>query len=446
MNHLARTVCLGMILSAMSAGPTLAQGGAAPPPGREFEFAARRHYFAGVLDGNKESFERGKELVRKRLEQDPDDPEGLQWHGSYTATEGLWAYRAGDEEHGRQLWREGLEIMDRSVALAPLQLGQRIGRGSMLLSVGLDSFPFDDERARRRVIETGLADMELARALADSMRDQFTEHGRGQMLILLARGNAEVGNPDRARRFAQQCIAEVPESRPAGQAHALLAKLEAGEFERGGNQPHRDAAPMEVLFPQVMAEMDRLDMLVPESVAARVSDFADELNAADGTPDRALTTLRKFAEEAGGEALAWYGAAAVIRAGRLFETGQWQTAVPIWERGKEALSLGVEQSNGAVGARFARGWIYAMVARYEQEQDAASANRMRIHASEDLSTVVKAMRQAGAPDALAALFAALASVEQERGNAERADRYRMEARHTAQSDHLRELLARMFDR
>jgi len=446
MNHLAKVVCLGMIMCAMTASPALAQDGAAPPPGREFEFAARRHYFAGVLHGDKESFEQGKELVRERLEQDPNDPEALQWHGSYTATEGIWAYRAGDEQRGRILWREGLEIMDRSVALAPLQIGQRIGRGSMLLSVGLDSFPFDDEQFRRRVIETGLADMELARALGESMRDQFTEHGRGQMLLLLARGNAEVGNPDRARRFAEQCVAEVPEGRPAVQAQALLAKLDAGEFQRGGDQPPQEAAPMEVLFAQVMTEMDRQGLLAPDGVAARVARFAAELDADDGAPDRALTSLRDFAEEHGGEALAWYGAAAVIRAGRLFETGQWQTAVPIWERGKEALVRGVEKSGGAVGARFARGWIYAMVARYEQEQNAASADKMRTHASDDLSLVIKAMRPAGAPDALAALLAGLASVEEERGNADQADRYRVEAQQTAQSERLHELIVRMFDR
>jgi len=446
MKHVARVVCLGMMTVAMTTSPTPAQDGAAPPPGREFEFSARRHYFAGVLRGDKKSFEKGKELVRERLQQDPNDPEGLQWHGSYTATEGLWAYRAGNEDRGRQLWREGLEIMDRSVALAPLRIGQRIGRGSMLLSVGLDSFPFDDEGARRRVIETGLADMELARALGESMLDQFTEHGRGQMLLLLSRGNAEVGNLDRARRFAEQCIAEVPESRPAGEARALLGKLGEGEFQRGGDQPPQEAAPMEILFSQVMAEMDQKGLLAPEGIAERVSGLAAELNAEEGAPDRALASLRKFAEEAGGEALAWYGAAAVIRAGRLFETGQWQTAVPIWERGKEALLEGVEKSGGSVGARFARGWIYAMVARYEQAQNAASANKMRAHASEDLSIVVKAVRQVGAPDALAALLAGLASVEQERGNADHADRLRLEAQQTAPSERLRVLIVRMFNR
>jgi len=445
MNYLTRVVCLGVITGAMTASPALAQDGAAPPPGREFEFAARRHYFAGVLHGDKESFEKGKELIRKRLEQDPDDPEGLQWHGSYIAAEGLWAHRAGDTERGRLLWREGLEIMDRAVALAPLQIGQRIGRGSMLLSVGLDAFPFEDEQVRRRVIETGLADMELARVLAEPMRDQFTEHGRGQMLLLLARGNAEVGNLDRARRFAEQCVAELPEGRTVGQAHALLAKLDAGQFQRDGGQPPQEAAPMEILFSQVMAEMDRHGLLAPDGVAARFSRFAAELNAQDGAPDRALASLRNFAEEHDGEALAWYGAAAVIRAGRLFETGQWQTAIPIWERGKEDLTRGVEKSGGALGARFARGWIYAMVARYEQEQNAASADRMRTHAREDLSLVVKAMRQAGASDALAALLAGLASVELERGNADQAARYQEEAHETAQSVRLRRLITKMFD-
>ena len=239
----------------------------------------------------------------------------------------------------------------------------------------------------------------------------------------------------------------TPRSRRAGTParRALLAKLDAGEIQRGGDQPPPEAAPMEIFFPQVMAEMDRQGMLTPDGVAARVSKFGAELNAEDGDPDRVLTSLRNFAEEHDGEAWAWYGAAAVIRAGRLFEAGQWQTAIPIWERGKEALSRGVEESDGVVGARFARGWIYAMVARYEQAQNPASADRMRAHASEDLSLVVKAMRQAGAPDALAAILTGLASVERELGNADQADRYRKEAQQTAQSDRLREQIGRMFD-
>ena len=433
------------LLGTSSAAIGFAQPSAAAPEGREFEFAARRHYFAGVFEGDRASFERGKALVRERLEADADDPEALSWHGSYTAAEGMMAHASGEQQRGRDLWEDGLEHMARAVELAPLDLGPRYVRGSMLVSVGLDSFTIGGEAERELILETGLADMEMAHAMTRPLWDGLGVHERGSTLSMLARGHAELGHPDLARHYAERCVAETPDTRYAGEAGEVLARLNAGEIGRGAQpgqagQPGQPTAPppMEALFGHVVEMLDESTLLEPEGIGRRFTAFASDLFDDGVDPDKALQVFENLAQAHGGQARAWLGAALILRSGRLFEAGRWQTAVPLWERGKQELTRGVEDSQGAAGARLARGWVYALVAQHEQ--DPRAAQNMRKHAEEDLNELLGSLGDDDHRDARAAVIAALARVAAERGDGALARDRRSEAIELAGSPRIRELI------
>jgi len=204
----------------------------------------------------------------------------------------------------------------------------------------------------------------------------------------------------------------------------------------------QDADPMEAIFGVVFEELQDAGLVAPEGAGEHLNAVMRALSTPDGAPDQALAEFNAFAQANGGEAWSWYGFAAVMRSGRLFETGDWQVGVPIWMQGKAALESGVEVANGAPGARLARGWTYAMVAKHEPNP--ANSNAMRATAAADLSAVAEHMQQRGASDALAAVLAAMASVEQERGNAESLERHFAEARKAVRSDRVRRLISRML--
>ena len=320
-----------------------------------------------------------------------------------------------------------------------MDMGPRMGRASLLISVGIESYPFGDEDERRRVLETGTADMELVRLLTQPAWASFGVHERGNMLLLLAQAHAELGTIERARMFAESCVQEVPGSRYAAQAAGILERIEQGDVRRGDAPAADQPAPMESLFAAVFRVMIDHDLVEPKGVEARFAAFESSLADAKGSPDQALSEFETFAKTHGGEAWSWFGAAAIIRSGRLFESGKWQPAIPIWENGKARLEQGVSDSDGAIGAHFARGWIYAMVAQYEQ--DPAAGKHMRDAAAKDLALVADGLVEPGLADARASVLAGLASVEAQRGNTESAKEHAGRAKRAVESDHMRTLIA-----
>lgn len=442
-----------------SAGAAVAQERPehAAPTGREFEYAARQHYFAGVFRNDREAFDRGKEIIRRRLSENPEDYEGLLWHGSYTATEGVWAFQEGDEARGWKLWEEGVSAMARAVDLEPLDFGVRVGRGSRLVSAGLNEvriFPTDDLEFHKRILETGLADMELAYAIGQPMWGELGPHERGQMLLLLAQGNAAIGKTERARRFAAECIEHTQGTRYEGEARKFLAALDQDNAGVGGNAPAarqgsgdrngapdltQTADPLETLFAHVLKDQAAAELLEPAGLADRLAAMLAALGQPDKDADAALRSFEEFAQQNGASAWAWYGFASVLRSGQYFESGRWELGVPFWEKGLEAVERGVKDSDGAIGARLARGWLYAIVAKHEP--DRASSGRMRSTAASDLAAVAEALRAGGPSDARAGVLAAMGVLAREAGNMEEVSRRRGEALGAARSDALRTLIS-----
>lgn len=450
---------LAAALIVASAGSAIAQGRPerAAPTGREFEFAARQHYFAGVFRNDREAFNRGREIVRRRLAEQPGDYEGLLWHGSYTATEGVWAFKDGDAAQGWKLWEEGVAAMARAVDLEPLDFGVRVGRGSRLISAGLNEvriFPTDDPDLARRTLETGLADMELAYAIGQPMWGVLGPHERGQLLLLLAQGNAAIGKTDRARRFADECVEHAQGSRYEGEARQFLASLDQNNAGVGGNvlaaeQPGGDRGgqpgaaqagePLEALFAHILKDSSAAALFEPAGLTDRISAMLASLGEPGADADAALKSFEQYAQQQGAAAWSWYGFAAVLRSGQHFEAGRWELGVPFWEKGLAALERGVKDSGGALGARLARGVIYAIVAKHEP--DRASSGRMRSTAAADLAAIAETLRANGQSDARAAVLAAMGILAREAGDMESVPQRRGEALGAARSDAMRALIS-----
>lgn len=450
---------LAVAIVVATAGAAIAQGQPqrAAPTGREFEFAARQHYFAGVFRNDREAFNRGKEIIRQRLAEQPSDYEGLLWHGSYTATEGVWAFKAGDQAQGWKLWEEGVAAMARAVDLEPLDFGVRVGRGSRLISAGLNEvriFPTDDPNFARRTLETGLADMELAYAIGQPMWGVLGPHERGQLLLLLAQGNRAIGKTDRARRFASECVERAQGSRYEGEARQFLAMLDQNNAGVAGNalaaeQPGGDRGgppvaaqsgePLEALFSHILGDKAAAALFEPAGLSDRLRTMLTSLEEPGADVDAALNSFEKFAQQQGASAWSWYGFAAVLRSGKHFEAGRWELGVPFWEKGLAALERGVKDSNGALGARLARGFVYAIVAKHEP--DRAASGRMRSTGSADLAAIAEAMVNDGPSDARAAVIAAMGVLAREAGKMEDANRSRGEALGVAKSDAMRALIS-----
>lgn len=446
------------VFFALSSGTATAQDRIdRAPAGREFEFAARQNYFASVFRDDRDAFNRGKQLIKQRLEKQPDDYEGLFWHGSYTATEGLWAFQSGDKELGWQLWDEGVDAMSRAVELRPLDFGVRAGRGSRLLSAGLNEihiFPIADPTFRQWIVETGLSDMELAYAIGQSTFGVLGPHERGQLLLLLSRGNMAIGKTERSRRFAAECVEHAAGSRYEAEARALLASLNGdadaaallanaqpdGEPDIGPAAP--EGEPLETLFTHILQDPKASDFFKPAGLIERLSALLTTLGARDENPDVALEAFERFAQGHGGSAWAWYGFASVLRSGMLFEAGQWATAVPIWEKGLAALERGVKDSDNMLGARLARGWIYAIVAKHEP--DRAASGKMRATAESDLTAVADELRALGQSDSRAATLAALGVLASETGNEQDSSKLRQDAINAAESDAVRTLISSLL--
>ncbi len=454
-------VIVGLIVAAALAAPALAWQSSErrAPEGRGFEFMARQLYFTGVFRGDEEAFEKGQAMVNARLKEDPHDVEGLLWSGVYTTAEGVRAIRDGEGARGWRLWEEGFAAMERAVRKAPLDFGVRVGRGSRLMGAGLKEhviFLTDKPDLRRQIIETGVADLELAHAIGETLWSVLGVHERGSLLLQLARGHAELGSVARAKRFASKCVEQCAGTRYEEGARRVLAALEGGEFDPpaaaqagapGGEGAEQAAGerqdPLEALFGHVIEDPAASALLQPAEMKKHLDQTLKALGRADGDPDAALKSFEKYARRQGGATWAWWGFASVMRSGRLFEAGRWQIAVPFWERGLEAIERGVKESNEGNEARFARGWLYTIVARHEPDRAASEA--MRKKASGDLAAVAPALRSEGPSDALGATLAARAALARERGDMNAAQRWRREALEAVRSEGARSLVEALLD-
>jgi len=206
-------------------GPAATARGAAPvAAGRvdeRFEYQVRADYFDGVR-GDRAALERAIKVCEDTLAHHPDHVEAMVWHGAGLLARASFAFRAGDAASGMKQYGQGLAEMDRAVELAPSNVGVRIPRGAVVLATA----PYVPEPEKSRLLQRGVADYEVTLAAQAAYFSTLTLHAREQLLYGLADGYASLGDPTRARAYAERMTTDAAGSvliaragaRAAGQA------------------------------------------------------------------------------------------------------------------------------------------------------------------------------------------------------------------------------------
>ena len=210
---------------------TAASGDPAPRPDpsvldREeslFADSVRPDFFAG-MNGDDVRFERAMRLCETILARDPQNAPAMVWHGSGLLVRSVHLRRQGNVGEAELQFQNGLQEMNRAVALAPNDIHVLLPRGATLLSVS--AAPLAPDLARN-LLQQGVQDYEKVLALQASYFDKLPIHARGELLSGLANGWERLGNEVNARQYHERIVQDCPGSSYALESEAWLRQAAA---------------------------------------------------------------------------------------------------------------------------------------------------------------------------------------------------------------------------
>jgi hypothetical protein len=185
---------------------------------QSFEFKVRADFFDGMR-GDAAALQRAIKTCDDALAVNPKHAEALVWHGAAMVGKSSLAYRAGDQATGRTLWEQGLDEMDRAVALAPDNIGVRIPRGAVLLATA----PYLPEPYRAPIVKRGIDDYEVTLAQQKPYFTKLTLHAREQLLYALTDGYAMLGDTHKATAYFDEMTHDAAGSELLARAKARAA-------------------------------------------------------------------------------------------------------------------------------------------------------------------------------------------------------------------------------
>lgn len=183
-----------------------------------FEFKVRADFFDGMR-GDTAALERAIKTCDDALATNPKHAEALVWHGAAMVGKSSLAYRAGDQATGRTLWDQGLDEMDRAVAMEPDNIGVRIPRGAVLLATA----PYLPEPYKAPIVKRGIEDYEVTLAKQKPYFAKLTLHAREQLLYALTDGYAELGDTQKAAAYFDEMTHDAADSQLLARAKARAA-------------------------------------------------------------------------------------------------------------------------------------------------------------------------------------------------------------------------------
>jgi hypothetical protein len=187
--------------------PTQANAKPATVAAEEFDERVRADFFAG-LDGDTAALDRAMKLCEAELAKNPKHAEAMVWHGAGLVGRSRDTFRAGDRDKGIALYMRGLGEMDAAVELEPNNVGVRIPRGAVLLTVA----PHVPEPEKSKLLERGVGDYEATYALQKDSFAKLSLHAREQLLYGLTDGYAHLGQRDKAVQALDRMKREAAES------------------------------------------------------------------------------------------------------------------------------------------------------------------------------------------------------------------------------------------
>ncbi len=173
-----------------------------------------------AFGGNEAAFKNALSIIEEKLRENPDHAEALVWRGAARYWEAGQAFAAGDSAGAQALAAVAMVDMDRAIALKPSNIGVLIPRAAVLLAAARNQ----RDPARVRDLATRAAtDFETALAIRQPAFDHLGQHNRGEYLSGLAESWALAGNRDKAERYLERILAELPNSPYAERAAAKSA-------------------------------------------------------------------------------------------------------------------------------------------------------------------------------------------------------------------------------
>ena len=180
------------------------------PPGaapRRFDFEVRADFFAGFA-GDTARCERAMKHCEDALAENPKHAEAMVWHGAGLLAQAGMLMGKGDMPKGMELWKRGLDEMNRAVELEPDNVGVRIPRGASLFETSRHVPP----QMAPPLLKLALDDYEHTLMLQKSHFVRLSDHAKGELLFGLAEGWSRAGDPDKARSYFMRLTEDAPTS------------------------------------------------------------------------------------------------------------------------------------------------------------------------------------------------------------------------------------------
>ena len=131
----------------------------------------------------------------EELAKNPNHAEALVWRGSGWMVKSGIAFQGGDVQKAMELWKRGLDEMDRAVTLAPDNVGVRIPRGATLFEVSRQAPPEQGAPLLKIALDDYAHALELQEHSGYFPR--LSSHAKGELLFGLAEGWARAGDQQR---------------------------------------------------------------------------------------------------------------------------------------------------------------------------------------------------------------------------------------------------------
>jgi len=212
------TVFTAMLTTVFSAALALAAAQDAAVKPQRFDYLVRADFFAGAA-GDDARLQKVIEICERTLEQHPQHPEAMVWHGAVAIVRSRQAFQNGDAAAGQQQFARGVKEMTDAVALAPNSPGVLIPRGAVLFEATRGMPP----EMARPLVQSAIANYERALEVQAPSFATLGDHAKGELLFGLADGWARVGDAQKARQYFERLIADAPSSGQTAKAREFMA-------------------------------------------------------------------------------------------------------------------------------------------------------------------------------------------------------------------------------
>jgi tetratricopeptide (TPR) repeat protein len=387
-----------LLASVLTLTPALAQTPAGHAPATTPAAAAGPGLPQPVVDdfisgfqGDTKALDRAMAAADAALARDPANAPALAWRSAGLGARCGSAFDKGDFAEGMKLWNDSVNGLNKAVTLSPADPAIRFVRGkSMLESAVHDPNPESSAEAAR----TAIADLELAMGSFSDLQKQLPAQTRDEVYLWLYQASERTGDKGRVDKYKK------------------LAGDRAKEASKQAVAAPADTSPL------------RAAMVILDTPLAREIGPALRAGGRDtARVDAVIVTLDKKLEAAPGDpgATAWRGFARTIRSAPLFEKGQYQEAMKLWNQATAELAKAASADATSRDALVLRGLTLLDEAGHipqEKERDQTA-----LRAASEFERLTRQLSEAGTPlagEPAAEVSLALARAYQIRGDAPKA--------------------------